>query len=59
MPFESDINLIIYNQLGQVLLEEKNYQSMAAIDVKLLPSDLYYYKIITRQNTYSGKFVKE
>ncbi|MEI6019931.1 MAG: T9SS type A sorting domain-containing protein [Bacteroidota bacterium] len=59
VPFENVLSLQIFNQMGQLILEEKNYQSLKAIDVKGLSADLYYYKIVTKQNTYSGKFVKE
>jgi hypothetical protein len=59
IPFEKNISISIYNQLGQLLFTEKNYESLTAIDLKDLQNDFYYYKIITSQNIYSGKFLKE
>ncbi len=51
--------LVFYNQLGEEIFRESNYQNMKPIDIRALSPDLYYYRVLTNQKTYHGKFVKE
>ena len=49
----------IYNMLGQMVMREIDYQNMKAINLITLTKDFYFYKIRTKTENYSGKFIKE
>jgi hypothetical protein len=57
VPFETEIDILFYNSLGQLVLEKKNYNNRDKIDINSLSPDIYYYKIKTTNNFYTGKFV--
>ncbi len=59
VPFEEDMCIEVYNQLGQKVLEKREYKNADPIDLNQLPNNLYYYTIKTKTNSYSGKFLKE
>ena len=55
-----DFQLLIYNQLGQVVLEDKLTQGNNTINISNLKKGIYFYKLQnTNEKTISGKFVKE
>lgn len=56
---EKVFDVEIYNTLGQLLLSKSNYASRSAINISQLNKDLYFYKVKTPKNNYTGKFVKE
>ena len=55
-----DFQLLVYNQLGQVVLEDKLTQGNSMINISNLKKGIYFYKLQnTNAKTISGKFVKE
>ena len=55
-----DFQLLVYNQLGQVVLEDKLTQGNNTINISNLKKGIYFYKLQnTNEKTISGKFVKE
>ncbi|MDI1353575.1 MAG: T9SS type A sorting domain-containing protein [bacterium] len=59
IPFESEIEINLYNNLGELVLKKTEYNNMSEIDISQLTQALYNYKIHTKLNFYSGKFLKE
>lgn len=55
-----DFQLLVYNQLGQIVLEDKLTQGNNTITIRNLKKGIYFYKLQnTNAQTISGKFVKE
>ncbi len=59
VPFEEKIFIEVYNNLGALVLSVGDYKTMTSINISDLKPNLYYYKVQTRLNNYSGKFIKE
>jgi hypothetical protein len=59
IPHEEDITIQICNNIGQVVLQSKNYVNLTSMDVQDLQAGMYVYKIITAKQVYSGKLLKE
>ena len=54
----SEINLTLYNNLGQLILEKKAINSDEKINLDTLNSGIYFYKIASANATQSGKIIK-
>ena len=54
----SEINLTLYNNLGQIVLENKAVTSDEKINIETLNSGIYFYKIASANATQSGKIIK-
>jgi hypothetical protein len=59
VPFSNSINLIIYDVFGRIVYENKDYTNLKAINTEFLNTGTYAFKLITKQNQFSGKFIKE
>jgi hypothetical protein len=59
IPFETEIEIDLFNNLGILVRHEKNYTTLNPIDVGDLNEQLYYYRVRTKLNNYCGKFLKE
>lgn len=59
VPVKESSTVQLYNMMGQLVLQKKNYRSLSTIDVELLEKGMYIYKIITDKGIYSGKLLKE
>lgn len=55
-----DLNFSIYNQQGQMLLQQslEQFKGSAAVNTESLPSGTYFYSLKTDQKVYSGSFLK-
>ena len=53
-----DVNLVLYNNLGQVILEKNNLISDENINLESLNSGIYFYKIASANGVHSGKLLK-
>ena len=51
--------MIVYNNLGQLVLEKDNLQSNDAINLEQVNSGIYFYKIICGDFIQTGKIGKE
>jgi hypothetical protein len=59
IPFAEDVSITLYNNLGQLVLKETNYENLKPINIALLRSDIYFYRVQTKTTMYSGKVIKE
>ena len=59
LPFEENITVQIYNGIGHLILQKRNYVNLSTIDVQELEKGMYVYKISTAKHFYSGKLLKE
>jgi hypothetical protein len=59
IPFQDKINIVVYSALGAEVLNTKDYKNRSAINVSGLEKGIYFYKVKTTTNNYSGKFLKE
>jgi hypothetical protein len=57
-PFEEDLTLEIFNQLGQLILRRKNFSNHQSLDISALETAIYFYRITCQDHLYSGKFYK-
>lgn len=55
----SNDKLFIYNDLGQLILENDNLQNNQSVDVSQLQSGIYLYKITSENFNKTGKFIKQ
>ena len=55
----NEFDIEIYNTLWQLVLSKNNYAKRSAINISALNKNLYFYKIKTPKNNYTGKFVKD
>jgi hypothetical protein len=53
-----EFSLEIYNLQGQVVLTESNIKEQANVKVNALASGLYSFRLISKSNDFTGKFVK-
>lgn len=58
---ESFSTIIIYNQLGQIVLNQKISQNQNTINIENISSGMFFYKLISENqvNIKSGKFIKQ
>ncbi len=59
LPLQENIEIKLYTAIGQQVLLETNYQNISQINISGLSNGTYFYKIKTKKNNYSGKFIKE
>lgn len=55
----SDVKMIVYNNLGQLVLEKDSLHSDDSINLEAINSGIYFYKIICGDFIQTGKIVKE
>jgi hypothetical protein len=54
-----DINIKVYNTLGQLILEQKSKQENTVIDLSAYAAGLYYLKVRTQNSEETIKLIKE
>lgn len=54
-----DVKMMIFNSLGQMVLEKSNVQSDENINLENLNSGIYFYKIASANATLTGKIIKK
>jgi hypothetical protein len=59
IPFQDKIDIVVYSAHGAEVLNTKDYKNRSAINVSGLEKGIYFYKVKTTTNNYSGKFLKE
>lgn len=59
VPFQEAILIEVYDQLGRMVLREKDYANLSPLDLHGLSPNLYHYQIKTKMNCYSGSFLKD
>ena len=59
IPFQDNIEITVFSTLGSEVLKIKDYPNLSALNVSGLKDGVYLYKVRTKTNNYSGKFVKE
>lgn len=57
--FRDSVELIVYSTLGSEALKMKDYPNLSALDISALDKGIYFYKVLTKTKSYSGKFIKE
>ena len=55
IPLQENISIEIYNCLGLVVIRTENYTGGENIDISGLKNDIYFYRITTKSNFYTGK----
>ena len=58
-PFMQHYELMIYDVFGRLVYQNKEYENLRSISTQFLSSGAYYYKIKTKENYITGKFIKE
>ena len=56
---QENIEIKIYNTLGKQIKKISEYQNLSKIDISDLPAGAYFYNVITKNNSYSGKVLKD
>ncbi len=61
LPYSGSVSatLELYSADGREYLEMNINQSKTELDVSTLPSGMYFFKVVTREGTSTGKFLKE
>lgn len=59
LPFQENIEIQIYDINGREVLFKTDYKNLSPLNISVLIPGAYAYKIKTKSNYYSGKFVKE
>lgn len=59
IPFGTTYEIELYNASGKIIYSYKTYFNKAPINTELFESGIYFYKIKTQTNYYTGKFIKE
>ena len=54
----SDVKVLLYNGLGQIVLEQLIQNSQQAVSVEILNSGIYFYKIESKSFIQTGKLIK-
>lgn len=59
VPFAEEIDIRIIDVLANEVVKIKNYQNLSALTITELKPGAYFYTIKTKNNFYTGKFVRE
>lgn len=54
-----NVEILIYNGTGQILLQRKLTYNASDLDIASLPKGIYMLRVITSQGNGSKKFIKE
>lgn len=52
-------SIIIYNTLGEIIIQEKMSTNEKKLDISTLPNGLYFLKINSKENTITKKIIKQ
>ena len=59
VPFATEYEVYVYNVLGELLMQEKKFKNLTALNTQSLGTGTYILKIKTKDTWLSGKFIKE
>lgn len=56
-PFQNNLTLMLFDNLGRVVVHRTNLPTGSTIDVRQLPSGIYYYTVESKSKVNSGKII--
>jgi hypothetical protein len=59
VPFVNEYEVYVYNVLGELLMQEKKFKNLTALNTQALSTGTYILKIKTKDTWLSGKFINE